>query len=61
MGIFLESGKDKAAKEERSAPPFNSCAQDQYSGTINPVPLLLLGYGDSLPFFYFSLKDIKKT
>ena len=28
MGTFLELGKDKAAKGERWAPPFISCAQD---------------------------------
>ena len=37
MGTFFELGKDKAAKGEGWAPPFFSCAQDQYSGTLTPT------------------------
>ena len=49
MGTFLELGKDKAAKRERVAPPFISCAQDIVE--LQPsLPLRLIGYGKSLPF-----------
>ena len=47
MGTFSELGKDKAAKGERWAPHFISCAQDTVA--LTPTTLRLLGYGKPLP------------
>ena len=48
MALLFELGKDKAAKGERLAPPFISCAPDT-CGHLLPLPLRLLCYGKPLP------------
>ena len=61
MGTFFEFGKAKAAKGERWALPFISCAQDTVE-LYPPLPLWLLGYGKPLPLpkIYFLFGTIGK-
>ena len=51
MVTCFDSEKDRTAKEEGWAPPFNSCVQGQYSGTLIPTALARLWE----TLFYFSL------
>ena len=42
MSTFSECGKDKGAKGEGRAPLFICCAQDIYSGALNPTTAIRL-------------------